>query len=218
LQRAVANPFDPADPQPSSVADVDVQTIDWQHGYAFLKPLELRSDFHSFRYVNPRAPKGGEMRLAEMGTWYNFNPVSVRGRDAQGLQWWTTLNLLYDKLLERAADEPTAFYGRLAELVAVAEDGTWIAFRLRPEARWHDGRPITSEDLEFSFYVYRHQSGPTIRTPMSAFDRIEVLGPTKCGIGSARAMRATGCCQSGSATYRCCPSTTGRTATSPRLP
>ncbi|MBX3705840.1 MAG: ABC transporter substrate-binding protein [Pseudomonadales bacterium] len=156
---------------------MEAQPVEWRHGYAFLKPLALPADFPHFGYVNPAAPKGGEMRLAEMGTWDNFNPVSARGRDAQGLQWWTTLNLLYDKLLERAADEPTAFYGRLAESVAVAPDGSWIGFRLRPEARWHDGRPITADDLAFSFEVYRHQSGPTIRAPMSAFDRIEVIGP-----------------------------------------
>lgn len=153
------------------------QAVEWRHGYSFLKEMRLPSDFPHFDYVNPDAPKGGEMRLAEMGTWDNFNPVASRGRDAQGLQWWTTLNFLYDRLLEQAADEPTARYGRLAEAIAVADDGAWIAFRLRPEARWHDGVPITADDLAFSFQVYREQSGPTIRAPMSAFERIEIVGP-----------------------------------------
>lgn len=151
------------------------ENVTWQHGYGFLKPLAMPADFPHFSYVNPDAPKGGEIRLAELGTWDNFNFVAAKGRDAQGLNMWTTQNLVYDKLLEQAADEPTARYGRLAESVAIAEDGAWIAFRLRPEARWHDGRPVTARDLAFSFDVYRNRAAPTIRAPLSAFDRIEVV-------------------------------------------
>jgi microcin C transport system substrate-binding protein len=151
------------------------ETVTWQHGYGFLKPLALPADFPHFSYVNPHAPKGGEIRLAELGTWDNFNFASAKGRDAQGLNMWTTQNLVYDQLLEQAADEPTARYGRLAESVAIAEDGSWIAFRLRHEARWHDGEPITARDLEFTFDVYRNRAAPTIRAPLSAFDRVEVV-------------------------------------------
>lgn len=151
------------------------EEVEWQHGYSFLKPLELPPDFPHFNYVNPDAPKGGQMRLPEMGTWDNFNPVSTRGRDAQGVQFWTALNFLYDRLLEQAVDEPTARYGRLAEAIAIAKDGAWIGFRLRPEARWHDGVPITAADLEFSFNAYRNEGSPTIQAPMRAFDRIEIV-------------------------------------------
>jgi microcin C transport system substrate-binding protein len=156
-------------------ADALSAAADWRHGYSFLKPMALPEGFAHFRYVNPEAPKGGEIRLAELGTWDNFNPASAKGRDAQGLSFWTTIQFLYDRLLEQAADEPTARYGRLAHAVAVADDGAWIGFRLRPEARWHDGRPITADDLVFTFHALSEQASPTIRGPMSAFERIEVV-------------------------------------------
>ena len=162
----------------SHLASADIATgsrIDYQHGYAYLGNIQLEPGFPHFRYVNPDAPKGGEIRFGEMGTWDNFNPTTIKGREVAGVDFWTYRNLLYDRLLEQAIDEPTARYGRLAEGVAVAEDCSWIAFKLRAGARWHDGVPITSADLEFSFRHYRDTAAPTIRAPFSAFDRIEVL-------------------------------------------
>jgi microcin C transport system substrate-binding protein len=137
--------------------------------------VELPRDFAYFRYVDPQAPKGGELRLGEQGTWDTFNPTATKGRAAGGTDFGVYRNLLYDRLLERAEDEPTARYGRLAEGVAVADDCAWIAFKIRAGARWHDGVPITAADLVFSFRHYQDTAAPDIRAPFSVFEDIEVL-------------------------------------------
>jgi len=85
------------------------------------------------------------------------------------------LSLIHDTLLTHAIDTTADRYGRLAEGVAVAEDGAWIAFLLRDGARWHDGRPISVDDYVFSFATYKERASPTIRLAMAPFDRIEVL-------------------------------------------
>jgi microcin C transport system substrate-binding protein len=152
-----------------------VHCLEYQHGHSYLGEIELKPGFSHFRYVNPNAPKGGELRLGEQGTWDNFNPTAIKGRGAAGTDFWIYRNLLYDRLLERAVDEPTARYGRLAEGVAVADDCSWIAFKLRKGAYWHDGVPITPEDLVFSFRHYQDTAAPDIRAPFSVFADVEVL-------------------------------------------
>jgi microcin C transport system substrate-binding protein len=149
--------------------------IEYRHGYSYMGNLALEPDFPHFPYVNPDAPKGGIIRFGEMGTWDNFNSTTIKGRDAAGVDFWIFRNLLYDRLLEHAIHEPTSRYGRLAEGVAVAEDCRWIAFKLREGAYWHDGVPITADDLAFSFDHYKNHAAPTIRVPFSAYERIEVL-------------------------------------------
>ncbi|MDA1074884.1 MAG: ABC transporter substrate-binding protein, partial [Proteobacteria bacterium] len=159
-------------------ADKDTQTsIHYQHGYAFLTDPAKPAGFSHFPYVNPAAPKGGEMRIPEMGTWDNFNPVSLKGRTVRGVWFWVgNYNLIHDRLMESALDEPASYYGRLAEGIAVAEDGAWVAFKLRKGARWHDGTPITVDDVVFTFETMKDKrAAPSITTPMQMFERIEVL-------------------------------------------
>lgn len=162
----------------AAAADTDLPGgtgIVYAHGHAYLEAPALAPGFSHLPYVNPNAPKGGELRLGEQGTWDNFNPTAMKGRSAAGTDFWIYRNLLYDRLLERSEDEPTARYGRLAEGVAVAEDCSWIAFKLREGAYWHDGVPITPADLVFSFTHYQETAAPDIRAPFSVFERIEVL-------------------------------------------
>ncbi len=98
-------------------------------------------------YVNPAAPKGGRIRLGALGTFDNLNPLvsGVKGKLASHLM------LIYEPLLTPALDEPTTEYGLLAEAVAHPDDFSSVSFRLRPEARWQDGQPVTSADVAFSF-------------------------------------------------------------------
>ncbi|HEV7437119.1 MAG TPA: extracellular solute-binding protein [Pseudorhizobium sp.] len=136
----------------------------WRHGIAVIGEPELPADFKHLPYVDTDAPKGGELRLASEGTFDNLNLVIDRGAPAAGL-----VNI-YDTLLKRSEDEVFGSYGLLAEAVSYPADMSSATFRLRPEAKWADGVPVTVEDVIFSmeqlkehsaFYsgYYRHVSG-----------------------------------------------------------
>ncbi len=152
--------------------------VEYQHGYAFLTDPKYPTDFTHYDYVNPDAPKGGTIRVAEMGTWDNFNPVALLGRMVRGMEFWAhQRNYVYDGLMEQALDEPATQYGLIADGIAIGENYSWVQFRLRPEARWHDGRPITVDDVVFSFETYIKDARPTISTPLQVIESIEVVSP-----------------------------------------
>jgi microcin C transport system substrate-binding protein len=162
---------------PDSVVLTSVATgITYRHGISYLREPSYPPGFTHFRSVNPNAPKGGRMRVGQMGSWDNFNGVAVTGLQAFGISVTHELtNHVYDTLLTHAIDTATDRYGRLAEGIAVADDGAWIAFLLREGARWHDGRPITTDDYAFTFDVYRDKANPMIRMTLAPFERLEVL-------------------------------------------
>lgn len=109
------------------------------------EPAKYAPGFTHFDYVNPQAPKGGEVRLSVVGTYDTFNPVLAKGDTASGLE------LVFETLLKPSSDEVTTAYGLLAEGVAFPDDISSATFRLRKEARWADGEPVTPEDVIFSF-------------------------------------------------------------------
>ena len=155
-----------------------LHATEYKHGYAFLSEPRYPSDFKQLDYVNPNAPKGGIIRIPQMGNWDSFNPVPPRGRVAAGLSVGSpTDNLLLDCLVDFAADENSTIYGVIADGIAIPEDKSWIGFRLRrdPLPRWHDGTPITVDDLVFSFDVYRNLAQPPIQAPLEPFTKIEVI-------------------------------------------
>ena len=162
-----------------ALAQAAPANIDYKHGYAFLSEPKYPADFTHFDYVNPDAVKGGRMRNPAMGSWDNFNNMSIpSGRMAPGLSVEQPhVNLVHDSLMSKAADEPATMYGRLAEAIAVAEDGAYIAFKLRNNGRWHDGQPITIEDVRFSFEIYMTKASPTISEPLAPISAIKVVGP-----------------------------------------
>ena len=165
--------------------------IDYSHGYAFLAEPQYPPDFSHFRYVDPNAPKGGMLRRHGTGSWDSFNPSALRAAQVvAGLSMAAPhANFLHDSLLAEAADEPAAWYGRLADGVAVAPDGAWIAFRLRGNGRWHDGAPITVEDVAFTYRMYRDVATATVSTPLQPIEAIEVLGPREIRFRIAEASR-----------------------------
>jgi microcin C transport system substrate-binding protein len=118
----------------------------WRNGISTIGELKRPNGFEHFDYVNVNAPKGGELKLSETGTYDTFNPILSKGEAAAGV---TTL--VFDTLLKSAEDEITASYGLLAEGVSYPEDYSSATFRLRPEAKWADGQPVTAEDVIFSF-------------------------------------------------------------------
>ncbi len=103
------------------------------HGLAMHGQPKYPAGFDHFDYVNPTAPKGGEMRLAALNTFDNLNPFIVKGVEAAGS------TLPFETLMTPSADEPFSTYGLIAESVELPADRSWVAFTLRKEARWHDG-------------------------------------------------------------------------------
>ncbi|NUS67560.1 MAG: ABC transporter substrate-binding protein, partial [Ensifer adhaerens] len=118
----------------------------WRHGTSSIGELKYKPDFARFDYVNPDAPKGGELRLSESGTFDTFNPILSKGEAASGVT-----SLVFDTLMKSAEDEITTAYGLLAEGVSYPDDISSATFRLRAEAKWADGKPVTPEDVVFSF-------------------------------------------------------------------
>lgn len=127
------------------------------HGVAMLGQLKYPSGFTHFDYVNPDAPKGGEIVQEATGSFDSFNQFILRGTPAAGI------SLIYDTLSEQNLDEPFSEYGLLAETIEMPQDRSWVAFNLRPEARWHDGRPVTAEDVVWTFNTLIQKASPFFR-------------------------------------------------------
>ncbi|MCB1479523.1 MAG: ABC transporter substrate-binding protein [Rhodobiaceae bacterium] len=127
------------------------------HGFSPLGKLAYQAGFDHFGYVNPGAPKGGMMRYARNGHFDSTNTLHYPGTTA------TDLKLIYDTLVVQSADEPASYYGLLADGMKVAGDLSSVTFRLNPKARWHDGKPVTSADVAFTFKALKEQGAPFYR-------------------------------------------------------
>ena len=123
----------------------------WRHGLSLYEKLKYPAQFPHFDYVNPQAPKTGTVRQGAFGTFDNFNVViaGLKGDLAAGI------DLIYETLLTPSLDEVSAEYGLIAESVAYPPDFSSVSFRLRSAAKWHDGAPITPEDVVFSFLAFK---------------------------------------------------------------
>ncbi len=115
------------------------------HGFSLYGAPTLKAGFSHFPYANRHAPKGGAVRIAAIGHFDTLNGFNIKGTSAQGL------GLIYDTLMVQSADEVGSTYGLLAKTVSHAPDFSWVSFSLRPAARFHDGVPLTAEDVVFSF-------------------------------------------------------------------
>jgi len=126
----------------------------WRHGLSLFGELKYPPGFARFDYVNPNAPKGGTVRQIAFGTFDNFNVAvaGVKGTIAQGI------DLIYDTLLVPSLDEVSTEYGLLAESVSYPDDFSSVTYRLRANARWHDGQPVTPDDVIFSFDTFKQNS------------------------------------------------------------
>ena len=141
------------------------------HGIAMHGQPKYPTDFAQFDYVNPNAPKGGELRLAARGTFDTFNAYNLKGNPAAGVS--------YETLLTSSADEPFTEYGLIAESLEWPDDRSWVTFTLRPEARWHDGKPITVEDVIFSLDLIKTKGHPRYRFYYQGVERAEKVGERK---------------------------------------
>ena len=117
------------------------------HGASLTAELKYGPDFKHFDYANPNAPKGGIARLGTQGSFDSFNPFIVKGDTPTGI------GIIFDTLMGRSLDQGSTEYGLLAEWIEYPEDFSWASFRLRDGAAWHDGVPITVEDVIFSINI-----------------------------------------------------------------
>ncbi|MGE0847582.1 MAG: extracellular solute-binding protein [Flavobacteriaceae bacterium] len=125
-------------------APASAQEDGWRHGLSLFGDLKYPPDFERFDYVNPDAPKTGTLRMAAAGTFDSLNPFIIKGVPA------VFSSVIYDTLMSASLDEVSTEYGLIAESVSHPADFSSVTFRLRPQARWHDGEPITADDVIFS--------------------------------------------------------------------
>ena len=126
----------------------------WRHGVSLFGDLKYPEGFKQFDYVNAGAPKAGTVRQVAIGTFDSFNiaVAGVKGNLVAGV------TLIYDTLLAPAFDEVASEYGLIAEAARYPDDHSWASYRLRAEAKWHDGKPITPDDVIFSFNAFKQYS------------------------------------------------------------
>jgi microcin C transport system substrate-binding protein len=117
----------------------------WLHASSAIDEPKYPEGFTHFDYVNPDAPKGGVVRMGEMGGFDTFNPILPKGEVVGGI------GLLYEPLMTPSMDEVLTDYGLLAEAMKFPADYSSVTFRMNPDARWHDGQPVTVDDVIWSF-------------------------------------------------------------------
>ncbi len=139
---------------PQSQVPAAPQSKTWRHGTSLYGDLKYPADFKQFDYVNATAPKTGTARQVAYGTFDSFNAVvaGVKGSLAAGV------NLIYDTLAVASLDEVSSEYGLIAAALSYPNDFSSVTYRLRPEAKWHDGMPVTTDDVIFSFESYKKYS------------------------------------------------------------
>lgn len=153
-----------------AVAPARADTAVNGHGIAMHGLPKYKADFKHFDYVNPQAPKGGEVKQSAIGGFDSLNPFIVKGRPAAGV------GAIYDTLMVASADEPFSQYGLLAETIETPADRSYVAFTLRPQARWHDGKPVTPEDVIFTFNLLREKGRPFYRLYYGNVDQVTKTG------------------------------------------
>ncbi|WP_436119265.1 extracellular solute-binding protein [Phyllobacterium sp. LjRoot231] len=130
---------------------------EWRAGTSLLGEPKYGDDFKHYDYVNPDAPKGGTLNQTSEGSFDSLNPYVVQGTPASGLGVLGG-GLLYDTLMSQALDQAGTNYPLIAQSLAYPDDFSWVKFKLNPAAKWHDGQPITVDDVIWSFNILKAQS------------------------------------------------------------
>ena len=174
----------------ASAAHADDTAVTRSSAIAILAKPALPPDFPYFPYVDPNAPKGGEVALSVVGTFDNFNPFILRGSSAIGLTGsfvilpggsgsGSTVGHVWESLLTSSADEADAGYGHLAQTIEIPADKMWVAFDLRPEAKFSDGTPVTAEDVAWTYNTLIEKGRPSFKIQMADVKDVEIDGPRR---------------------------------------
>ncbi len=143
------------------------------YGLSLIGDPKLPAGFAHFPYADPEAPIGGDVALADIGSFDSYNPFIVRGTPP------ASIGRVWDTLTRSSADEPDTAYAHLAQTIEVAADHSYVAFELRPEARFHDGRPVTATDVAWTFAMLRDKGRPYYRQYYAAVDKAVAESATR---------------------------------------
>lgn len=155
----------------AGAAIADDGNVTKTHGYNFFGELKYPAGFKHLNYVNPEAPKGGEISIWGFGTFDSFNLYTRKGR--QG----ALSTIGHESILETYADDPTASYCLLCETMEYPEDVSWVIYNLRKDVKFTDGRGWSASDLKFTFDLFMEQGLPSFRAAFgSMVENVEVLG------------------------------------------
>jgi microcin C transport system substrate-binding protein len=144
-------------------------TVTISHAIAMHGSAKYPSDFQHFDYTSTKAIKGGTLRKGIQGNFDSLNPFISKGTEGD------EIGLIYDTLMVSSADEPFTQYGRVAETIETPEDRSWVIFNLRKEARFHDGHPITAEDVVFTFNLLMEKGSPFYRAYYGDVESVAAL-------------------------------------------
>jgi microcin C transport system substrate-binding protein len=151
---------------------VRAETVIKSHGISTFGDLKLPADFKYLPYVNPDAPKGGEISEWSPGSFDSFNPYAIAGNSG------ALISILYESILSGTADDVSAAYCLMCETMEYPEDRSWVIFNLRKDVKFSDGSPLTAEDVLFSYELFRDKGIPEYRSVANGkYKSVEVLDP-----------------------------------------
>ena len=145
------------------------------HAISMHNDVKYPEGFKHFDGVNPKAPKGGILKIGVVGTFDSTNPYITKGTAPLGLSRFSE-QLVFESLMARSPDEPFTLYGWVAESIEIAPDRSWIIFYLNSKAKWEDGTPITPQDVIFTHETLKEKGVPNMRIMYSKVDMVEQIG------------------------------------------
>ncbi|MDD9908953.1 MAG: extracellular solute-binding protein [Ahrensia sp.] len=153
------------------------------HGLSAFGELKYAAEYTHFDYVNPEAPKGGTFNFSIPNWAFNQNPQTfdtlntfvLRGNAPPRMEMCFDALMFAENVSPSVGDEPSAIYGMLAQSVEISEDRNRYTFKLRPEARWHDGTPITAADVAFTYETFKEEGHPSIALALRHLEAVEVV-------------------------------------------
>ena len=144
------------------------------HGISTFGELKYNSDFRHLDYVNPNAPKGGEVSIWAFGSFDSMHPYTTKGRSG------SLSSIFFESLLTGTSDEIGSAYGLVAKSMEYPKDRSWVIFNMRPEAKFSDNTPLTAEDVMFSYKLLQEKGLPSFRAVIEKeIDTVEILGKHK---------------------------------------
>ena len=144
------------------------------HGISTFGELKYNSDFQHLDYVNPNAPKGGEVSIWAFGSFDSMHPYTTKGRSG------SLSSIFFESLLTGTSDEIGSAYGLVAKSMEYPKDRSWVIFNMRPEAKFSDNTPLTAEDVMFSYKLLKEKGLPSFRAVIEKeIDTVEILGKHK---------------------------------------
>ena len=144
------------------------------HGISTFGELKYNPDFQYLDYVNPNAPKGGEVSIWAFGSFDSMHPYTTKGRSG------SLSSIFFESLLTGTSDEIGSAYGLVAKSMEYPKDRSWVIFNMRPEAKFSDNTPLTAEDVMFSYKLLQEKGLPSFRAVIEKeIDTVEILGKHK---------------------------------------